>query len=116
MVSERRSCTSCGHTIDLEQKKKQQEQVHTGDTGTGAVGGGVVSVDGLSDSQTRPNRGATKFRSMDPRSRFLSRKKSDIDPELERILYDQGATLVSYNERVEEDGQTLSSDNLRANK
>ena len=105
------SCTECGHTIDLEQKKQQQAPTTTTNSSSG-----IGSVDGLNDSQTRPNRGATKFRSIkDPRARFLKPKR-EIDPELERILYDQGATLVSYNERLEEDSQTLSSDELRANR
>ena len=30
-----------------------------------------MSFDGLSVSRTTPNRGATKFKSMDPRRRFL---------------------------------------------
>jgi hypothetical protein len=100
------SCTECGHTEYIEQPKQQIQQQGIG---------GIASVDGLSDTQTRPNRGASKFRSIkDPRSRFL-KKKPEIDDELARIL-EQGATLVSYKERIEEDGQTLSSDELRANK
>jgi hypothetical protein len=79
------ACTECGHTEYIQEK--QQVPTTTNSSGIG-------SVDGLSDSQITPNRGATKFRHIDPRSRFLKKDK-EIDDELERILYDQGATLIA---------------------
>src|SRR5687768_2024246 len=52
-------CNECGYVEYIEQKQQQPEQQI----------GGVMSVDGLSDVRSTPNRGATKFRSMDPRRR-----------------------------------------------
>jgi ribosomal protein S27AE len=98
------SCTECGMTEYIEQKQHQPEQQI----------GGVMSVDGLSDTRTSPNRGASKFRSKDPRARFLKPKR-EIDDELARIL-EQGATLVSYHEQVQQSNDVLSQDELRANK
>jgi hypothetical protein len=110
------ACTECGHTEYIEQKKEQLQQQHTlGSSGT-AGGDGVISVDGLSDARTTPNRAATKFRSIkDPRSRFL-KPKSQLDPELQKLVDEQGVTIISYNERVEEDSQLVSSNELRSNK
>jgi hypothetical protein len=101
------SCTECGNTEYLEQPEQQQIQQQ-------GVGG-VMSVDGLSDTRTTPNRGATKFRSKDPRARFL-KKKSDIDPELQRLVDEQGVTVQRFEERIEESSEVLTSEQLRANK
>ena len=104
------SCTECGHTEYIEHKKQQAP------TTTATNSSGIGSIDGLSDSQTRPNRGATKFRHIkDPRSRFL-KPKSQLDPELQKLVDEQGVTIISYNERVEEDSQLVSSNELRSNK
>jgi hypothetical protein len=74
-----------------------------------------MSVDGLSDTTTRPNRAATKFRSKDPRARFL-KPKSQLDPELQRLVDEQGVTVQRYEERIEESSVVLSQEELRANK
>jgi hypothetical protein len=72
-------------------------------------------VDGLSDTNTRPNRGATKFRSKDPRARFL-KPKSQLDPELQRLVDEQGVTVQRFVERIEESSEVVTSEELRANK
>jgi ribosomal protein S27AE len=101
------SCTECGHTEYIEQTKQQTQQQQ-------GIGG-VMSVDGLSDVRTTPNRDAMRFRSIkDPRSRFL-KKKPEVDDELARIL-SQGATLVSYHEQVQQSNDVLTQDELKANK
>jgi hypothetical protein len=104
------ACAECGYLLEEAKTQKQQQQ-QIQQQGIG----GVMSVDGLSDVRTSPNRGVSKFRSMDPRARFL-KKKSDIDPDLQRLVTEQGVTIIRYEERVVEDNQTLSSEELRQNK
>jgi ribosomal protein S27AE len=100
------SCTECGYTQYLEQKQQQPEQQGIG---------GVMSVDGLSDVRSTPNRGAMKFRSKDPRSRFL-KPRSQLDPELQRLVDEQGVTVQRYEERIEESSEVLSQEELRQSK
>jgi hypothetical protein len=105
-------CTECGRVEYLVDQQQQIQQQQIQQQGIG----GVMSVDGLSDVRTTPNRGATKFRSKDPRAHFLKKKSSDIDPELQKLVDEQGVTIIRYEERVVEDNQTLSSEELRQNK
>ena len=58
-------------------------------------------MDGLSDVRTTPNREATKFRSMDPRARFL-KPKPQYDVEMQKLVLEQGVTVQRYEERIEE--------------
>jgi hypothetical protein len=102
------ACTECGYTEYLHQPEEQQQIQQQGI-------GGVMSVDGLSDTRTTPNRGPMKFKSLDARKRFL-KPKSQLDPELQRLVTEQGVTVQRYEERVVEDNQTLSSEELRQNK
>ena len=97
-------CGECGYVEYIPKQQQPEQQI-----------GGVMSVDGLSDTRTTPNRGPMKFRSMDPRKRFL-KKESEIDDELARILENQSATLVSYHSQVQQSNDVVSSDDLRANK
>lgn len=105
------ACTECGHTEYIEQKKKEQQQQQQIPTNSSGIG----SIDGLSDSHLQPNRGATKFRHMDPRKRFL-KPKSQLDPELQKLVDEQGVNVISYEERIEQSNDVISSDELRANK
>jgi hypothetical protein len=74
-----------------------------------------MSFDGLSDSRTTLNRGATKFRSMDPRRSFL-KPRSQLDPEMQKLVDEQGVTVQRFEERIEESSEVLTSEQLRANK
>jgi hypothetical protein len=102
------ACTECGYTEYLHQPEQQQQIQQQGI-------GGVMRVDGLNDVQTRPNRGATKFRSKDPRSRFLT-KKSEIDDELRVMAEAGGWAIKRFEERIEQSSEVLSSEELRQSK
>lgn len=72
-------------------------------------------MDGLSDVRSTPNRGATKFRSKDPRARFL-KKKSEIDDELRMMAEAGGWTIKRYDQRIEQSSEVLSQEELRQSK
>ena len=102
------SCQECGRPEYIHQPEQQQQIQQQGV-------GGINSLDGLSDTNTRPNRGASKFRSKDPRARFL-KKKSEIDDELRAMAEAGGWTIKRYDQRIEQSGEVLSQEELRQSK